>query len=246
MSVEDLVGQVRQVVAAVGQARACLVQAQAELGEARDAMAAATYGTSDAEVGQLVPLMESLSEQLGQSMQTLDAASGLLTAYVERVGGPGDAGATIPPPPPSAPSPRASASDVRERVEQLRRQLPTRSAGERRQKTHGRWFAPGQDATELVSGVDALTERVNEALRAEGCPRRPVTAAADVELKLAAHMRDQGVREATLVINNEPCRGDLGCDTLVPAILPEGYSLTVFGPGGFEKRYTGGVKPWSK
>ncbi|KAA2254314.1 hypothetical protein F0L68_30800 [Solihabitans fulvus] len=80
-----------------------------------------------------------------------------------------------------------------------------------------------------------------------GVPGKPYTAA-DVETKLAAYMAQHGVKDVTVVINNVPCKGPLGCDTLVPILLPEGSTLTVYGvtPQGTQmvKRYTGGATPW--
>jgi hypothetical protein len=77
--------------------------------------------------------------------------------------------------------------------------------------------------------------------------RRKLTRAFDVEMKMAAYMRNHGVRSATLLINNTPCRGPLGCDELVPVLLPEGSTLTVHGADGFTKTYTGGATPpWRK
>ncbi len=76
---------------------------------------------------------------------------------------------------------------------------------------------------------------------------RRLTRASDVEMKLAAYMRNHGVRSATLLINNTPCPGPLGCDELVPVLLPEGYTLTVHGANGFAKTYRGGATPpWRK
>jgi len=55
----------------------------------------------------------------------------------------------------------------------------------------------------------------------------PVITDGDVELKLAARMREQGaidpaMRHVTVAVNHVPCRGPLGCDTLVPVVLPDG------------------------
>jgi hypothetical protein len=55
-------------------------------------------------------------------------------------------------------------------------------------------------------------------------------------MKLAVHMRKNGIRSATLVVNHVPCEGPLGCDALVPVILPTGYTLTVYGTNGFVRR----------
>jgi hypothetical protein len=74
------------------------------------------------------------------------------------------------------------------------------------------------------------------------------TRSGDVELKLAAHMAENGIQHATVVINNVVCKGKFNCDTLVPILLPEGSTLTVYGvtPSGTRTRirYTGGAQPW--
>jgi hypothetical protein len=51
------------------------------------------------------------------------------------------------------------------------------------------------------------------------------------------------MRHLTVVLNQRPCKGDYGCDELVPVVLPEGYSLTVHAPN-YRKRFTGGARPW--
>ncbi|GAA2971413.1 SCP1.201-like deaminase [Actinokineospora diospyrosa] len=67
--------------------------------------------------------------------------------------------------------------------------------------------------------------------------------AADVEVKVAVHMRDNAISEVTLAINNIPCVGEWGCDALVPRILPRGYTLTIHGSGGFHAVYRGEASP---
>lgn len=140
-----------------------------------------------------------------------------------------------------------------ERVERLRRDLPPPVQPRTGQKTHGRWFtdtdAPGTSARELTSGHDEWSEVAERHLLDMGVPGTPVTAA-HVEIKIAVHMARSGVRHATLVLNNTPCKGRFGCDTLVPVVLPEGSSLTVHGvaPDGrtMMKTYTGGAAAsWS-
>ncbi|WP_052396027.1 DddA-like double-stranded DNA deaminase toxin [Kutzneria sp. 744] len=135
-----------------------------------------------------------------------------------------------------------------ELIQQLRDELPPPVVRGSGQKTHGRWVTPDGTAQPLISGRDELTEQVNDVLRRMGCPTLPVVASADVELKLATLMREQGrtnpdMRHLTVVINHRPCRGRLGCEGLLPAVLPEGYTLTVHAPN-YQKRFTGGAKPW--
>ena len=60
-----------------------------------------------------------------------------------------------------------------------------------------------------------------------------------VEAHAAAIMREQGLSEATLYINRVPCPGKIGCDAMLPRMLPEGARLRVIGPDGFERIYFG-------
>lgn len=139
-------------------------------------------------------------------------------------------------------------SPAQERIDQLRQELPPAVQRGTGQKTHGRWIAPDGSTHSMISGRDDLTYQVNSALDNMGCPTLPIIASSDVELKLAALMLEKGstdpkMRHITLVINNRPCKGRLGCETLLPVLLLEGYSLTVHGPD-YRKRFTGGAKPW--
>ncbi|MFC6093927.1 DddA-like double-stranded DNA deaminase toxin [Saccharothrix lopnurensis] len=43
-----------------------------------------------------------------------------------------------------------------------------------------------------------------------------------------------------------PGEGPFGCDSLLPAVLPDGYTLTVHGPDGYYKKFTGGKPPWRR
>ena len=112
-------------------------------------------------------------------------------------------------------------------------------------KTHGRWIDESGDTQEVVSGRDERSDAAWNILRQQGIPAPgQTTTVADVEQKLAAQMATEGRTHMEVVINNEPCKGPYGCDSLVPVILPEGSTLTVHGPAGYRKTYTGGAKPW--
>ncbi|WP_189222821.1 DddA-like double-stranded DNA deaminase toxin [Saccharothrix coeruleofusca] len=132
------------------------------------------------------------------------------------------------------------------RIEELRRQLPPPVVPGTGQKTHGRWFGPDARARPLISGEDEMYEEAIKAVSDLGLRRGTVNVAVDVETKLASYMRNHGIRSATLLINNVPCStGRFTCDKLIPIILPEGCTLTVYGANGFRKTYRGGApSPW--
>jgi hypothetical protein len=135
-----------------------------------------------------------------------------------------------------------------ERIEELRRELPPPiRPGERGRKTHGRWSGADGAIRSIISGRDELADKARQYLRDMGIPRVPARTS-DVELKIAAHMRDTGARHVTVVINHQPCVGLLGCDRLVPILLPAGHTLTVHGTTEqgtkYFRRFTGGARPW--
>jgi hypothetical protein len=52
-------------------------------------------------------------------------------------------------------------------------------------------------------------------------------------------MRVEGVMEATLEINRIPCGVGPGCANNLPHMLPEGATLRVVGPGGYDRTFIG-------
>jgi Double-stranded DNA deaminase toxin A len=64
-----------------------------------------------------------------------------------------------------------------------------------------------------------------------------------VEVKVAVRMIQQKQRHSNIAINNLPHIGPLGYDSLLPILLPEDYSVTVYGPDGYSQTFTGG-KTW--
>ena len=58
--------------------------------------------------------------------------------------------------------------------------------------------------------------------------RVDLSGCAAVEAHAAAIMRERALNKATLYINNTPCPGKIGCDTMLPHMLPEGALLDVF------------------
>ncbi|MFE2752120.1 DddA-like double-stranded DNA deaminase toxin [Actinosynnema sp. NPDC059335] len=153
---------------------------------------------------------------------------------------------STPPPPTNRAEPEGPAVPP-ERVGELRRELPPPVVPGAGQKTRGYWIGPDGTAQPIVSGRDDDADAADARLRDMGMPRKSAKTG-DVEIKLATRMSREGIRHATVVINNEPCVGPFGCDTLVPILLPEGSTLTVYGTTEqgepISKRYTGGARPW--
>ncbi|MGQ0840552.1 DddA-like double-stranded DNA deaminase toxin [Actinokineospora sp.] len=95
-----------------------------------------------------------------------------------------------------------------------------------------------------LSGEDAESDEVWQRLVAAGVPEKFKPMSIDhVEMKVALRMVKSGSRDVELAINNRPCRGLWSCRVLLPILLPEGYTLTVYGPH-YQGTFTGGKK-WS-
>jgi nucleic acid/nucleotide deaminase of polymorphic system toxin len=101
-------------------------------------------------------------------------------------------------------------------------QLPIRLSGD---KTRGVFVANDGTETNLISGRGGPAERMP--------PKTPgmqsnMQIRTHVEAHAAALMREGGIQDATLYINNTPCSGVLGCHQMLPHMLPEDASLTVY------------------
>ncbi|WP_410662037.1 DddA-like double-stranded DNA deaminase toxin [Amycolatopsis sp. lyj-84] len=248
---QEIAAGVRTALAKMKAATAALKLAGQELEAAGAKWAEVATGTSDPEVQRLPGLAEEVKGSSETISGLIGQSSDLLDGYLLSLGVPaeststGASGQTHPSGPATSSSDRdRDEEDEDTLIERLRRELPPGpTPGIRGVKTQGQWFAPGKKAESITSGLDDRTDRVDEILKESGCTMRPVTAAADVELKLAAEMRDSGITEASVVLNNEPCTGKTSCDGLLGIILPKGSTLTVYGTNGFKKTYEGG-KTW--
>ena len=89
----------------------------------------------------------------------------------------------------------------------------------------------GTQEISIVSGRTGFASDIPRGTR--GFSAYPKT---HVEGHAAAYMRQTGAQSGTLYLNNIPCRS---CEKLLARMLPEGATLRVVGPGGFEKVYRG-------
>jgi nucleic acid/nucleotide deaminase of polymorphic system toxin len=83
-------------------------------------------------------------------------------------------------------------------------------------------FDNGGNWTKVTSGYDGPASRIPT-----GTPGFNLITRAHAEGQAAAIMRDQAIEEATLYVNNAPCLGQQGCDSMLPRMLPEGSELRV-------------------
>lgn len=202
-------------------------------------------GSNEPELPETIALYGRAREHIDTALALCDQARQHAEAYLVAIQA-GDAPhTTIPAGQTAAPSRAEERPDPgADHVEELRGELPPPVDFGKGQRTHGRWIsARGQRPQEILSCRDEQAKTVQRLLTEAGCPRRP-TRTGDVEMKIAAIQATGGPQHTTVVLNNTPCKGDLGCDTLVPILLPKGYTMTVYGPRGYRKTFTGGAKPW--
>jgi RHS repeat-associated protein len=101
-------------------------------------------------------------------------------------------------------------------------------------KTTGILVADGQEYGPIVSGKSGPAADIPR-----GTPGFNGVTKTHVEGHASAIMRQTGAINGTLYINNQPCLGPRGCDSMLPRMLPEDATLRVVGPNGFDKTYTG-------
>lgn len=180
-------------------------------------------GSTQPQLGNAAAYLEHAYDQVRRIIATLDLAATHAHGYVTSI-----AGQLTP-----------------DQVTALRRQLPEpikpaeRGTG---RKTHGRWIDADGTVREMVSGEDEFSSKANRYLTILGIRKTPWTVN-HVELKLAARLREQHdltgrPQHTTLVLNNVPCPGRLGCASLLPRLLPAGCSLTVHGPN-YQRTFIG-------
>jgi hypothetical protein len=248
VSFDKAAAEIRAGQAKIADGLSTLNRAAVLFDEARTLLRQAIQGTSRPEAGQALATLGQTIDTLVMHRQAVQAASTAVETYLANVASgvrtvdaqPSTSSAAKPPS--VQPKP---VTVSKERVDQLRRELPPditpladRLPGTPQPKTHGRWIDPSGQVREEISGWDHKYRAAVEWFKSQPNRRRPATAS-DVEVKLAVHMRLENIRHVTLVINHVPCEGELGCDTLVPQILPAGYTLAVHGARGFRKVYHG-------
>jgi hypothetical protein len=98
-------------------------------------------------------------------------------------------------------------------------------------KTNG-IIVSGDNWMDLVSGYDGPSAEMPK-----GTPGMNGNIKSHVEAHGAATMRTMGWSDATLYINNVPCAGGNGCGMMLSRMIPEGGSLRVIGPGGYNELF---------
>ncbi|MFC6093297.1 DddA-like double-stranded DNA deaminase toxin [Saccharothrix lopnurensis] len=248
MSIKDVAARLDAVLDKIDAARESLNVAADLIDDATTLLGSAVSGTADPDALQALAWFGEAQQGIRSPFAALKAAEDAIRAYRATLAG--DSTATGPTAgvtssqggrsPSSGAPPTVPVPVTPGRIEELRRELPPSVVSGVGQKTHGRWIDPSGRVHEEVSGKDEKSEEALRFFEEEIKSRRIPVTVVDVEIKLAAHMRKNGIQSATLVLNNFPCRGPMGCDALVPVVLPPGFTMTVYGPDGFRQEYKGG------
>ncbi|GIG89129.1 DddA-like double-stranded DNA deaminase toxin [Plantactinospora endophytica] len=165
-----------------------------------------------------------------EAIQRLRAAGEGIETYASRIDG-------APAQPPAAQPDHSSASGSShsqagppdfDPVPYLPPAAPPRTRGGTYTKTRGN-YVRGNRVEELVSGEhDHYSAQVNQHARRLGLVE--LQTAGDVELRFAMRMREEKMGSATILLNRAPCKGRLGCDSLLSRFLPPRATLTVYWP----------------
>ncbi len=248
MSINEVTAKLDVVIDQIDAGIATASRALIDWGEALSAAAKATAGSSRPEAVHAQNLLTHARQSLASVIEMAQSAGTSTQLYRTHLAGDGSSSPAAAVPPPiidevihsNGPVVERSAP-TSEKIAALVRDLPPPVVPHSGQKTHGRWFGEDGEVHSELSGKDEKYRQAVQVFEKDMRSRRIPSTVVDVEIKLAAHMRANRIRSATLVINNQPCRGPMGCDALVPVVLPPGYTLTVIGPDGFRREYKGGV-----
>ncbi|MEV8378772.1 DddA-like double-stranded DNA deaminase toxin [Kribbella sp. NPDC056861] len=90
---------------------------------------------------------------------------------------------------------------------------------------------------EWVSGFDEYRKQADDLADELGLGRLWTTS--HVEIKFAMFMRERGLTNARLILNNIPCDDEeFSCENLLIRFLPPGAKLTIYAPENFKRTYS--------
>ncbi|MDQ3577679.1 MAG: hypothetical protein M3443_08795 [Actinomycetota bacterium] len=238
MSVEKVVAELQRVLGLLD--LPILMRAAELIDQAEHGIAQATQGSQQPDAGQVVAQFASVKQQLEQAHHQIEQTRQLVQRYVANIAGSSLTTVTTSTPKPTSTSPAQGGSKkINDILAGLPPEVPKPNPSGK--KTHGQ-VVGSEDV--VISGEDAESDEVWQRLVTAGVPEKFKPMSIDhVEMKVALRMVKSGNTSVELAINNKPCRGLWSCRALLPILLPEGYTLTVYGPN-YRGTFTGGKK-WS-
>ncbi|WP_328610382.1 hypothetical protein OG943_15020 [Amycolatopsis sp. NBC_00345] len=233
-SVEELADRVRHGLALIATAQTALAAAHGLIGGAGPIWGQSVEGTNDPDAGQLAALAESVATGVGRCHAATTHAEQLLAGYLGTLGVDKPTGKPAPDPPTRA-----------ERVAQARARVGRAEvAGGQAQ---GEWVRSDGTSVAVASGRgDPQYEAAARFVAESNAPRPATRLATHVEVKIAMAMREQGLRDETVVIDRQVCgtrefdrEAPFTCDKYLSRFLPPGARLRVVQPDGTVSEYTG-------
>ena len=229
--VGDLAGAIEAARGVLSEVDAAVHAAADSVGGARELLRKSWSGSVRAEAATALVALGAALGHLNTVVQAVSSATDDLGGYVGHITG--GAPVTIPQKEaPRTPSREEPAPFHRRFLDRL--PVPTRGD------------APTDGVLTSVDGVHIDDMTSGERGPGRGGPGLrerfgAIAVATDhAEGHAAAIMRARRIRNATLYINNEVCTDrPYSCDRVLPYVLPFGYSLTVYGPGGVPRVYIG-------
>ena len=262
-AIADVAAAITESIARLGRARAGCAAAANAAGRARDQFRSSAGTSRNPHAVAMIQRTALAAQRLHEGDQTLSEAVRLIEEYAARLGvdvtrvvqssvsmPPSSSSKGLSSPGGADAAPGRVPAFVTGIVAELRSMLP------RGTKVVGVMTAPdgGNRSAPIWSGVDGPAAGAPGLRADDQVPWHQLkTVLEHVEGHVAAIMRHPGApRHAVLVISESPCeRRPFGCDRVLPALLPQGATLTVYvgdedGSARLWKTYTGtgrGVAP---
>ncbi|WP_326550213.1 DddA-like double-stranded DNA deaminase toxin [Micromonospora sp. NBC_01813] len=264
MSLDEVAAGLQTVLEQIARQRAGLAATVSSVNAASNRLRTVTAGSDHLLVRQALAAAAASTTRLREADRHLAEATMAIIEYGKAIG----VVLTLPrdsAPPAAAASTRPEATGSRREVSPQPRATAETASGQSTPTGDAAPapYVPGfleslpvrRSADAPTDGVITTTdgERISDVHSGKGGPgkggpglRPPfthyVSALDHAEGHAAAMMRTRGITEATLYLNNTPCMEPMGCDRVLPYVLPKDATLTVYGPNRYVTVYRGNGK----
>ncbi|MDQ3402415.1 MAG: hypothetical protein M3548_03345 [Actinomycetota bacterium] len=269
MSVDRLTARLRAVLTTLDQARLNIVVATTAVAAAAQACDTVLRGTADTEASQVPAALAGASQDVSASHDAITAVKTALRAYLINLGVTGQPDQTMKishdrvgfaqsdgqaPSPTSRPGISNRHGDrYPENALPYSDSLPPRVlVGQYNSPTTCHVEVDGRAYGEVrATRNDVWTQEVVKYMSSLKLPAWARQYSNHVEMKAVMMLVMSNGKSACVVVNHAPCGSEagvpIGCDILLPRVIPRGSSVTVLGTDAqgnpFERTYSGEVSP---